>query len=75
MTNDLYIIEQGAMTKSGCGDLNIYRKYTTIDEALKDFNEIKNDLTGWNIPPHGYLLTILYKENDPENIIEYYEAK
>ena len=61
-----YLVMQGMMTSSGTGDYCKYGEFTNKADAIKKFNEIKNDLEGYsNKPTHGYLeTTIELYEND-----------
>ena len=45
--NERYVVLQGGMSKSDCGDTEIVEVFTNKSKAAKKFNEIKHN-QGWN---------------------------
>lgn len=60
-----YVITQGVMTASGCGDMGIMAFASTLKEARKLFNKLKKDTKGWiKDGRNSYLATSLELDND-----------
>lgn len=57
-----YVIMQGVMTASGCGDYYQVACVGTLKEARKLFNRLKRDTKGWvKNGNNSYLETFLQK--------------
>lgn len=74
-----YSILQGIITNQGNGDMFEVSSFSTLDEAKEEFEEIKNDTSGWVFGnKYCYLETQLVEtsENDEEvyNILELYQV-
>ena len=70
-----YQILQGKFTSSGCGDYTIIAEYDTLKEAKTGFNNLKDDINGWNLSPYEVLETLIIKNGSLENIIDYHIIK
>lgn len=69
-----YVIYQGVMNSTGCGNLYPMGYASTKAEAKKIFNKLKKNIKGWINKGHGSYLTTsleLNIEND-YNIIDYF---
>lgn len=63
----IYTVEQGCITKSGCGDYHEVLKTDNLKEALQKFNEVKHDKRGWVNTQHCYLETMILKYDNEED--------
>ena len=53
--NKQYLVQQGTMSKSGCGDFTETYVFGSLEEARVCFEKNKKDINGWVIPK-GHLL-------------------
>lgn len=60
----MYKVMQGNFTASGCGDYWEVLEFEELDQALKCFQDVKEDVRGINKHPHGYLETLIVDDND-----------
>ena len=69
-----YVIYQGVMNSSGCGDTYAMAYADTLAEAKKIFNKLKKDIKGWVNNGHGsYLGTSLELNGENcNNSIDYF---
>ena len=59
-----YVIYQGVMSASGCGDYYAMAYASTLKEARKLFNRLKKDTKGWiKQGNNSYLETSLERKN------------
>lgn len=80
---DVYFtVVQGNMSENGNGDEWDCGRYENYEEAKKRFEEVKNDTTGIEKKPNGYLETYIAKRVEElesrcqtDNIIELYDLK
>ena len=62
-----YIVQQGLISKSGCGDMFEDSSFDNIKEAIAKANDIKNSTNGW--VGKGDLITEVY-DCDTDSLIE-----
>lgn len=71
MKKEKYLIMQGVINASGCGDYFEVAKFATKKEAIKFFNKIKKDTRDF-CPKHNFLATELISIQKDE-LIDCYE--
>ena len=64
----VYVVLQGAMSKSGTGDFEEIVRTTSKREAIKVFNAIKHDTTGWRKAHHLETWLMIEGEENPLKI-------
>lgn len=75
-----YVVLQGVVSSSGIGDMHLIRTFTNKKEAIKFFNSIKKDTSGYKMRydryAKEYLATSVEKKVDMEEseYVEYFEC-
>lgn len=59
-----YIIEQARISSIGTGDYHVIYETDNLKEAIKMFNKVKHDKSGWTNTKHCYLETMLQEDKD-----------
>ena len=75
-----YVVMQGILSSSGNGDMHLMSSFTNKKEAIKFFNSIKKDTSGYKMSydryTKEYLATSVEKVVDMEEseYVEYFEC-
>ena len=70
-----YQVLQGKIKNNGSGNYNVVKEVDTLEEAIVEFNQIKNEKRGWGRFVNGDVLeTWLLESNNWDEPIGYWSC-